>query len=111
MNAPASYLVAGSASSSHTQVTINPPQRAHSVFFCQTRQLPHTHTHTLPPHTCLGRQRPSSVSHTGMSSGQQCSLSAQQVALTIGQQPQLKQKPAMSLLEGGNVGGVGEEAK
>jgi hypothetical protein len=50
-----------------------------------------------PPRTCLGRQRPSSVSHTGRSLGQQCCLSAQQVASTMGQQPQLKQKPAMSL--------------
>jgi hypothetical protein len=37
------------------------------------------------------------VSQMGRSAGQQCSLSSQQVAPTMGQQPQLKQKPAMSL--------------
>jgi hypothetical protein len=54
-------------------------------------------THQPIPRTCLGRQRPSSVSQTGRSLGQQCCLSGQQVAPSMGQQPQLKQKPAMSL--------------
>lgn len=56
-----------------------------------------------------GRQRPLSVSHTGRLEGQQCCLSLQQVALGMGQQPQVKQKPENSLgvrgWEGGKEGG------
>jgi hypothetical protein len=51
-----------------------------------------------------GRQRPVSVSQTGRDEGQQCVLSAQQVASGIGQQPQVKQKPAMSLKVGWRFG-------
>jgi hypothetical protein len=46
--------------------------------------------------TACGMQRPCSVSQTGSSGGQQCRWSAQQVAPSIGQQPQR----AHSLLSG-----------